>query len=321
MDRKRKIHFQIQKQRKKNHLDQEVDAFLDFTLKGEEQLKYYPKEIFPSIDHVVIRHFPQSEFVMRQQFKNQILKFITTDFLIPNHFEKYVHSKNNKFQFPYDLKCNEFIGNLYFVDFMNSFPIIQKKISIKDSNLSSHSVNKNYTFREKLNYLKNEPYLVSLAYIVKNSFHNDNKPFTPNDWIFIFSQCDIKEKNHITYLSLPILNNLNILIVKVPCKGIKLPCNVEFKKNEVDDYLLLLTVAYFNKFRKLKESSISKLYKYGLEAIFPESVHKFHNFLNEQKIYIFSEDNYDWTDKNLFYDIDTKNNWNVKFSIGKKFKK
>ena len=267
--------------------------------------------------------WPVEQLPMRVAFLSSLFYFLNQcSFHIPPEFIQYFYppSPTGQTRFPTDLYPLECKGNLVFVDYMNVYPHIVHNLLAQKGKMTIQEIHSSTLYRDKLNTLDKHAFMVGMVqYIIENL---GNKRFvpSPNDWFFVFSQGD-GDCGSVTIEELPLLNRCKMVKIRVPCHWNGQPCHTmapPFNKNEVDDYMLLYTVMYFDNFRLRTEDAIRQLKNLPEENdpyrdLFIEFLE---NFLQHQKLFIFSNDNYDWSHPNFKARITKFRDW-PGFSIGK----
>lgn len=267
----------------------------------------------PEVIFKDLTSFEQTHQRKRMVFFDQLEEMVEKcTFACPPGMAPYLkNSEKTRIRIPNDLDPMKFRGKLFFVDYMNIFPVFQKALSVKEKLRTDAEVWKDTSFQDKIKNLYQTPYraaLVDYVYSLKGS----KVPPTSGDWVFIVCQGQ-KKCGSLFYESCPFFHGLNLLIVEVPCSDqlnyhplfTSRDCHVLFDKNEVDDYFLLYCVLYFQAFRDevARRSRVDSRYT---------------AFLWNQSILLVSNDNYAWgTDrKNYVEKLPTPWPTGFAFSMG-----
>lgn len=265
---------------------------------------------------------------MRETFKTEYERMIHWKYPNPSQefFQRYLKSdaKNkNVIEVPYDLDPSQFDGRILFIDYMNVYKHYRKELLSDASAISLEDIHARITFEDKISNLENKEFLIGLLYFAFKKF-NWTAP-NETDWIIIISQGDELD-GKLNVEQIEFLNNCKCLRLQIPCFELTTmtACHRFYHKNEVDDYILLYFILYFQRYRQHVGQCI-----YDLNVCFQKETNQekkddieilrsyLRDFLENQKIRLLSWDNYDWSNREFSLRIIKEPDWAPLFTIGR----
>ena len=228
----------------------------------------------PSPSEIVNAHYLDDTPVMRRDF------MMNLDIIVNNYsfvkssdtLRRMIGKTPQEMRIPLDIDPFRLRGEIVFIDYMNTFPRVVETTA---------------TFDDKVKALSNRGFLHQLLDYARNEIRLKNI-----DWVFIITQ------SRDYSLRMTKVDSTDVVILHVPCfkdvNELDKPCNEVYGKNEVDDYYLLYFVYYLSMYRDLIAAQIQYLERFDKDAV-ENKRHELQTFLDEQKLSILSDDNYNFS--------------------------
>lgn len=230
----------------------------------------------PSPSDIVNAHYVDDTPVMRLDFMMN-LDIIVNNYSFAKSSDTLRHmigKTPQEMRIPLDIDPFRLRGEIVFIDYMNTFPRV----------VASETT---ATFDDKLKALSNRGFLRQLLDYARNEMR-----LMRIDWVFIITQ------SRDYSLRMTKVDSTDVVILHVPCfkdvNELDKPCNEVYGKNEVDDYYLLYFVYYLSMYRDLIAAQIQYLERFDKDAV-ERKRHELQTFLDEQKLSILSDDNYNFS--------------------------
>jgi len=247
-------------------------------------------------------HFPRGQGVKRSVYLDQLKNLVERCRYPKATFQSHVHagSAGPDARIPLDLDPLTFKKNVFFVDYMNLFPGFFQSLLSVNAPKDSKTLMAEIPFRDKLRDLYRPEYQTAFVRYVYKLVQLSSPP-SPDDVLMIVCQGE-KGCGRVHFMKNEFLNQVQLFVVEVPCvnPATAVECHRQFRKNEVDDYFLLFSVLYFQTFRERVETmleTLNRTYRTEQESNkskMEEKIRLYQQFLHNQKLYIVSNDNYEW---------------------------